>query len=462
MKRVAAGIFSLTILGAQSPAGMNSLTAIRHWPVGEVTRVAVEVSGNFEFLTDRLHNPERVYYDILNTRPYIHEKRAYSEQIDDRLLSRVRVAETKPGVTRVVLDLNGFVDATASQLSNPARLIIELRRGTPQVGLPDPPAIPAAVPGPISKLELPASAATDTASIKPSSQALEEPAKIGALERPASAAEPPGRATLPEKPARLATLPAGAIKPANRTSSGETSLVRALGLKISRVVIDAGHGGHDQGTAGPRGLLEKDLVLDITLRVGKLVEDRMGAEVIYTRTNDTFIPLEGRTALANEKKADLFLSIHANSSSSRSAGGVETYYLNFADSREALDLAARENASSQKSVFELRDIIQQITRHEKAEESREFARRVQDSLQAFSARSFPGIRNRGVKKAPFVVLVGASMPSILAEIGFVSNPREEALLKKADYRQKLADALFRGVQRYAESLSHHQVARAKE
>src|SRR5262245_27410738 len=193
MKPVAAAILSLTILGAQSPAGMNSLTAVRHWPVGEVTRVAVEVSGSFEFLTDRLHNPERVYYDIFNTRPYIHENRAYSEQIDDRLLSRVRVAETKPGVTRVVLDLNGFVDATASQLSNPARLIIELRRGAPQIGLPDPPAIPTAVPAPISKLELPASVASDTASIKPSSQAMEEPAKIGALERPASAAEPQGR-----------------------------------------------------------------------------------------------------------------------------------------------------------------------------------------------------------------------------------------------------------------------------
>src|SRR5206468_7510185 len=138
----------------------------------------------------------------------------------------------------------------------------------------------------------------------------------------------------------------------------------------NRVVIDPGHGGHDQGTQGAKGLTEKELVLDVARRVGRLIEQQMGAEVIYTRSDDTFIPLEGRTALANEKKADLFLSIHANSSAVRTAGGVETYYLNFADSREALDLAARENASSQKSVFELRDIIQQITRHDKAEESK--------------------------------------------------------------------------------------------
>jgi N-acetylmuramoyl-L-alanine amidase len=139
---------------------------------------------------------------------------------------------------------------------------------------------------------------------------------------------------------------------------------------------------------------------------------------------------------------------------------VETFYLNFTDSREALDVAARENASSQKSIYELRDIIQQISRHEKAEESREFAARIQAALHAFSVRSLPGTKNRGVKQAPFVVLVGATMPSVLAEIGFISNPREEALLKKADYRQRLAEALFKGLSRYAESLSRFQVAQS--
>jgi len=188
----------------------------------------------------------------------------------------------------------------------------------------------------------------------------------------------------------------------------------------------------------------------------------MGAEVIYTRTDDTFIPLEGRTALANEIKADLFLSIHANSSPMTRIAGVETYYLNFTDAKDALDVASRENASSQKSIFELRDIIQKITLHDKAEESKEFAGRLQTSLYGFSAKNFPNSRNRGVKKAPFVVLIGANMPSVLAEIGFLSNAREESLLKKADYRQRLADALFRGISRYADSLSHFQVAQGGE
>ena len=224
------------------------------------------------------------------------------------------------------------------------------------------------------------------------------------------------------------------------------------------VVIDPGHGGHDEGTQGPKGLLEKDLVLDVAMRLGKLIEDRMGAEVIYTRSDDTFVPLEGRTALANDKKADLFLSIHANSSPTPHVTGVETYYLNFTDSKDAIDVASRENASSQKSVFELRDIIERISAHDKAEESRDFASRIQTALFAFSSKTFTAERNRGVRKAPFVVLIGASMPSVLVEIGFLSNSREEALLSKPEYRQKLAEALFRGLTKYAEGLSHFQVA----
>jgi N-acetylmuramoyl-L-alanine amidase len=199
-------------------------------------------------------------------------------------------------------------------------------------------------------------------------------------------------------------------------------------------------------------------VLDVAQRLGALIEDRLGAEVIYTRTDDTYIPLEGRTALANEKKADLFLSVHANSSPLPHIAGVETFYLNISGTKDALDVAARENASSQKSIFELTDLLQKIAKYDKSEESREFAGRIQNALYAFSARNVPGSKNRGIKSAPFVVLIGANMPSILAEIGFLSDPKEEALLKKPDYRQKLADALCRGVSRYAESLSHFQVA----
>jgi N-acetylmuramoyl-L-alanine amidase len=168
--------------------------------------------------------------------------------------------------------------------------------------------------------------------------------------------------------------------------------------------------------------------------------------------------LQERTAIANRNHADLFLSIHANSSVAHEVAGVETYYLNFTNSPEAMNTAARENASSDKSVFELKDLIQKISLHDKIEESKQFAESVQTSMQAFTNRSFPSARNRGVRKAPFVVLIGASMPSVLAEVGFLTNTRQEAMLSKPEYRQKLAEALFRGVQRYTQTLSHFEVA----
>jgi N-acetylmuramoyl-L-alanine amidase len=483
MRWIAATAVFASVLAAQTEREpLNSVTAVRHWSQSDVTRVAVEVTGAFLFRTDRLHNPERVYFDILNSRPRIGARRYYSEELDDRLLKRIRVAETAPGVTRVVLELAEGVEAHTSQLVNPNRLIVELRMGgaptsapapEPAMAQPDPPKMP---PPPAIKAAAPARMDAVERVTEPSDRVAQglggaippvTPAGgKGATSGP-GATSPPSAAPVepamkpalePVKKSAAPDPPLGAPKAARHTAGGDTSLVRALGLKIQRVVIDPGHGGHDQGTQGPHGLLEKDLVLDIGLRLGKLIEDRMGAEVIYTRTDDTFVPLEGRTALANEKKADLFLSIHANSSPVPRITGVETYYLSLTDSQEAKDLAARENDSSQLSVFELRDLIQKITLNDKVEESKEFASRMQSALFTFSARSFPSEKNRGVKKAPFVVLIGASMPSVLAEIGFVSNGREEALLKKPDYRQKLAEALYRGVSRYAESLSHFQVA----
>ena len=582
MKRIAALAVWLPVLMAAQNAdrGLRVVSAVRSWNVGEVTRVAIEVSGDFEFRSDRLHNPDRVYYDILRSYPRFDGKKFYARQLDDKLVKRFRVAETQPGVTRIVLDLDGNVEATASKLSNPNRLIVELRiSGTPPPqALPEPPATTAAPPEtksaaappksspsaavpapkspapglpaaekpkteaaattplpapPVIKQEPPktesavhATPSKPPVKADPPERAVAEPSKVQMARtetgskaepaaktsapkvetapksetaakgeaspkqeapvrgEPAKPAAPPKvesaknePAPKPEAPARIETVKADTAaksesaksEPSDRaaaakpTSLGENSLVRTLGLKLSRVVIDPGHGGHDQGTEGPRGLLEKDLVLDIALRVGKLIESRMGAEVIYTRNDDTFIPLEGRTALANEKKADLFLSIHANSSALPRLAGVETYYLNIkGSSKDALDVAARENASSQKSIFELADVIQKIAKYDKAEESLEFAKRIQASLYAFSARNIPGSKNRGVRTAPFVVLIGAHMPSVLAEIGFLSNAREETLLKRPDYRQKLAEALFRGVSRYADSLSHFDVASAKE
>src|SRR5579864_1748542 len=252
------------------------------------------------------------------------------------------------------------------------------------------------------------------------------------------------------------------VREAQPTAAGDRSLIRALGLKIGRIVIDPGHGGHDTGTIGPGGLEEKDLVLEVGRRLGKLLEARLGAEVVYTRKDDTFIPLETRTAIANQERADLFISIHANSSRDPDARGVETYYLNFTSSPEALEVAARENAVSEKSIYELQDLVKKIALKEKIEESREFAWDVQQSLHSGLAVKSPAIRDRGVKKAPFIVLIGANMPSILAEISFVSNPSDEHRLATSEYRQRIAESLYRGIAKYVNGLSGVKVASKME
>ena len=239
---------------------------------------------------------------------------------------------------------------------------------------------------------------------------------------------------------------------------GDRTLIRALGLKIGKVVVDAGHGGHDTGTIGPNGLLEKDLVLDVSLRLGRLLEKGMGADVVFTRDDDTFVPLETRTAVTNKAEADLFISVHANSSRDPAARGLETYYLNFTSSADALEVAARENAVSEKSIHELQDLVKKIALKDKIDESKELASDVQRSMVSGLSAKDRGLRDRGVKKAPFIVLIGANMPSILAEISFVSNPSDERKLQTPEYRQKIAESLYRGVQRYVSGLSGMKMA----
>jgi N-acetylmuramoyl-L-alanine amidase len=264
---------------------------------------------------------------------------------------------------------------------------------------------------------------------------------------------------IPEAHTAFDVRPGPQTAAALASENASRSLTRALGLKVNRIVIDAGHGGHDDGTIGPNGVLEKDVVLDVALRLSKLVQERLGAEVILTRSDDTFIPLHERTAIANEHKADLFLSIHANSSPAPEVAGTETFFLNFTNSPDALNVAARENAGSDKSVGELKDLIQTITMNDKIEESHTFAEDVQTAIQAQSVRANAAAHNRGVKRAPFVVLIGASMPSVLAEIGFLSNARDESNLGKPEYRQKVAEALYKGLTQYSQSLSHFEPSR---
>ena len=467
-----------------SPTPVSStdgrVTDVRFFSLSDATRVAVEVTSDFEFRTDRLANPDRIFFDITGVKPARVPKGTETIPVGDALVKQIRIAETQPGTTRIVLDLTSAVDSTVSQLSNPNRLIIEVRpadksnqspvtRTAAKVVLPDktfepppPGSGTASAPAaklPIPKVNLPAPQTnpvlerTTRATFKgPAAPPPDLNASTRSLETKTPPFDPPLAKGTSEPPPAMA---------AKRSSTGDQSMTRVLGLKLGRVVLDPGHGGHDGGTRGPSGLLEKDLVLDVAKRLGTLIEARLGSEVVYTRDDDTFIPLEERTHIANNHKADLFLSIHANSSLVKAASGIETYYLNFTTEKAALEVAARENASSERSIYELKDLLQKIALKDKLEESREFAAHVQSSLSALSARSNTRSKDRGVRKAPFVVLIGASMPSVLAEIGFVSNPRDEGLMKKPEYRQKIAEALYKGVSQYAAGLSHFQVARQK-
>jgi len=462
------------------------VTAVRFWSMGEVTRIAIEASGEFTFRCDRLPNPERLFFDLPGTRPDLQHRGVNVIPVHDRFVKQIRVAETQHGVTRIVLDLEGASAFTTETLANPDRLIIELRSPGTAPKEPEAEATPAAAEralapplaaGPSRVFTPPPEPVRRVA--HPSGQAMEQPPAltVSALARanpilvakfdvpppPAALVEPADRAPAPQmevsSPGRAVT-PSDIAYPARRTSSGDRSMVRVLGLKVNRIVIDPGHGGHDTGTIGPTGLREKDLVLDVSMRLGALIEERMGSQVVYTRSDDRFIPLEERTAIANASQADLFLSIHANSSPLRTASGVETYYLNFTTSKEALEVAARENAESSMTINDLEGLLQKIALKDKVDESREFAQRIQNALCAYSMKSARN-RDRGIRKAPFVVLIGASMPSVLAEIGFVSNAQDERLLKRPETRQKIAEALYKGLSQYAATLSHFQVAGAR-
>lgn len=488
-----------------------ALEEIRFWSLGDITRVVVQFDGEFRYKWARLENPPRVFFDLPEASLAMdgakEKGRMRLIEVNDRVLKRIRFAENTPGSSRVVLDLAGDFEFTASQLANPPRLIIEVRNPDHQdgkvevsrtggVGSPTKSAAQGAISPAASPVKPQAATAPAVGAKVDRETPVARPIPPPAVSTPnrsqaASNATPPVQtaASLPvdKKPELPVPAPANPSvparptpparethaeemepvslgRPAARTATGQQSLTRALGLKIGRVVIDPGHGGKDHGTTGTNGLLEKDLVLDIAKRVKALVEEKLDNEVLLTRETDDFVALEERAAFANRHRADLFVSLHANSSPFRLASGPETFYLDFTTSRESMDIAARENASATKSVADLQDIVKKIASKDKRDESRDFAAKMQGSL--FKAQRTAGTakKNRGVKSAPFIVLVGAEMPSILVEIGFLSNKREETSLKSPDYRQSVAQAVFDGLNTYLSSLSHFdsKVRAAKE
>jgi N-acetylmuramoyl-L-alanine amidase len=468
-----------------------ALTGITRELLPEVLRIVIQVAREVPFYDERIEGPSRVFLDLQNTRA-VEKLRDAVIPMQDEVVKQVRVGTQPNSRTRVVLDLKSPARYSVYTLYDPYRIVVDFERKRPPAAGPDVALVANAgrnTSAPVSSISsasdlklgstssaaaiAPASASsiapTSAGAIAPANGAPIAPTSSGAI-APASGpiAPTPVSTIAPTSASPVAPTTSGAIAPASgpptieadiaplppappaANVNGGFSLSRQLGLGVARIVIDPGHGGHDPG-AKARGLTESDLVLDVALRLEELLKDA-GVEVLMTRRNDTFIALEERTAIANRAGADLFLSIHSNASTSATAQGVETYFLNFAVNPEAEAVAARENAGGARTMRNLPDIVRAIALNNKIDESRDFASMVQTSLHTRLQKTNRTVRNLGVKQAPFMVLVGATMPSILAEISFITNRQEAALLKTDKYKQQIAEALFAGVLRYQQAL----------
>jgi N-acetylmuramoyl-L-alanine amidase len=434
-------------------AKMATIKDIRRATMHDIVRVVIELDREVVFHDEHLENPSRVFVDLPSTQASAPLKdQTLRFDGDGDLVHQVRIGRHPGNTTRVVLDTEGVSSYSVYPLYSPYRLVIDCLRPSPE---------PAAEMAPVTPLPsrpapLPLSIRHSTEVWSPNLPALAPlattalaEARIELLPAKVAATAPTRLPAMPVTAATTeATVPIGAP---SRNLDGGLSLSRQLGLGVSRIVIDPGHGGHDPGAKGG-GTSEAELVLDVSLRLAQLLDKVPGLEVVLTRKTDDYVPLQERTAIANREGADLFLSIHANANSSAQAQGVETYFLNFATTLGAAAVAARENAASGQSMGELPDVVKTIALNNKLDESRDFATFVQREMVARLRPANRTIRDLGVKQAPFVVLIGAAMPSVLAEISFMTNPQEAKLLKSSAYRQRIAEALFEAVRTYQTSL----------
>ncbi len=382
------------------PKGYAIIKNIRHWSTDDYTRVVIETDREIKYSSNMLRpdpnlkTPPRLYVDLEKT---VFDDSIKIEPITKGLLEGISFARNRPGVARVVLYIKDLDDHKVFSLKkseqNPFfRLVMDIKgKGA-------------------------------------------NPEKIFAKNPPLYN---------DKKPSFRPNIPQGDIE----------SLKQALGLKIRTVVIDPGHGGHDPGAIGPSGLKEKDVVLKIAKRLRqRLIEEgkNFGIENVYlTRDNDRFIPLEERTAIAKKRKADIFISIHCNGAKTKKAHGIETYILGFTNDQTSLQLAARENATTTKGLHSLRNILKDYILSSKIEESQQLAGHVQKSIVQNVSIKYKYIKNKGVKKAPFVVLIGADIPSLLVETSFITNPREEKRLKTKAYIEKIVDGIILGIKQYS-------------
>ncbi|MEN8135643.1 MAG: N-acetylmuramoyl-L-alanine amidase [Thermodesulfobacteriota bacterium] len=397
-----------------STAGKASLKPLRYWSSSNYTRVVIETNTPVKYRENLLKKtanaPRRLYIDLENCR--IAPELQAPIPINDGLLKRVRSGQHSPDITRVVLDTVSLSDYKIFSLQNPFRIVIDLKGQ--------------------KRDEEQAAPAPQTAKAPPAARA--------------PSAQQPSHAPLRAN-AKIAVNPS--IADSNKVVP---SLAQQLGLGIKRIILDPGHGGKDSGARGKNGLLEKDIVLKIAKQLSRKLKERLGVEVILTRDSDVFIPLEERTAIANSKEGDLFISIHVNAAPTKKARGIETYILAQARSKNAMALAARENATTTSKMSDLQSILLDLIQNSKKSESIKLAEYVQDNM-VDGLRPKYKIKNLGVKTAPFIVLIGAEMPAILTEIAFISNPTEAKWLRSNDYLGRVSDQLVVGISNYASELN---------
>jgi N-acetylmuramoyl-L-alanine amidase len=454
---------------------------IKRTAIADGMRVTIEMDSETTFHAERLDNPRRVFFDLKGTRP-VPSLLDATIRFSDDIVREIRLGRHPNSTTRIVIDMEGVDSYSVFTLYSPYRLVIDFKPvanaavSTGQKPLPI--AVQQGTSGarsarrqPLPELKSPSKLekeALKELAVAPVIIPPPAPATVNAppLTAPVDAA---ASAKLPPEPlpdmASKSAVPRAIVGGGSSTPSaplpsanldGKFSLARQLGLGVARIVIDAGHGGHDPGAQG-NGVSESELTLDVATRLTHLLQKQPGVEVVMTRDSDVFIPLEERTAIANREGADLFLSIHANASRNPKARGVETYFLNFANNPDAEAVAARENSTSGRAMHSLPDIVKAIALNNKIDESRDFAEIVQRSMVHRLGTRNKQLRDLGVKQAPFVVLIGASMPSVLAEISFVTHRQEGTLLKSTAYRQQIAEALFEAVVKYQDTLKRPRV-----
>jgi len=451
--------------GSDPIAGsMTTLKEVSRTMLPDGVRVIMNLDAEVAYHQEEIANPRRLFFDLKGVKTATNLQDV-TLKFDGDVVKEVRLGRHPQNTTRLVIDLDGIASYTVYPLYSPYRLVVDLQRSGP-------PAHDAVHPGSMMT-RMNAAKPFVTPALNVDTKTPTAGVSLGDMKPPAAPPPPPpapavrqtrvdtatgiDAAPLPSKQVGSHTPP---VAPA-ANSNGKFSLSRQLGLSVSRIVIDAGHGGHDPGARGS-GINEAELTLDVAQRLQRLLEKQPGFEVVMTRDADEFIPLQERTAIANREGADLFLSIHANASRNAQAHGIETYFLNFANNPEAEAVAARENAASGQAMHSLPDIVKAIALNNKINESRDFAATVQKSMVKRLNSKNHAVRDLGVKQAPFVVLIGATMPSVLAEISFLTNKQDGTQLKTQAYRQQIAQALFEAIQNYQQSLNRANALNAKK